>query len=151
MKKQEGYIKFITSESYKNQIDIWFKVHNIIYEKIELYYDFLISLINLIDETYLGNDVLNEKEDIKNHFTWCFNEIVSNFEKEKIFFKSIGPHYDYLWLFLYDAYYINPNVNKTIVIIEFFSKFFDFSERKSQVDLEMMTDIYKLFDQNLKK
>ena len=151
MKNNEGYIEFITSESYKNQLDIWFKVYNITHEKIELFYDFFISLLNLIDETYLGPDVLKEDKDIQNHFTWCFNEIISRFEKEKIYFKSQGPHYDYLWLFLYDAYYLNNNENRVIIITDFFNKFFDFSHRKTQVDLEMMTDIYKLLDQNLKK
>jgi hypothetical protein len=151
MKNNEGYIEFITSESYKNQLDIWFKVYNITYEKIELYYDFFISLLNLVDETYLGSDVLKNENDIQNHFAWCFNEVINQFEKEKIYFKPQGTHFEYLWLFLYDAYYMNKNEDRVTQITNFFDNFFDFSHRKTQLDLEMMTDMYKLLDQNLKK
>ena len=57
----------LTFETYKEQIDTWYRAHNIILEKSELYYDFLSSLLDLIDETYLGSDVLVSDDDIINH------------------------------------------------------------------------------------
>ena len=63
MENRESYLEFISSENYKHQIDIWYKAYNISREKIELFHDFLISLYNLVDETYLGSDVVGLEED----------------------------------------------------------------------------------------
>ena len=41
-------------------VDIWFKVNNIIPEKMDLYYDFSFSLYYLILDTYLGDEKNNE-------------------------------------------------------------------------------------------
>jgi len=69
MENKEGYLEFVSSESYKNQIDIWYRAYNISREKTELFYDFLVSLYDLVEETYLGMDVVVSEEDQKNHFT----------------------------------------------------------------------------------
>ena len=151
MEKKEEYIAFLASEDYKNQIDIWYKIHNITNEKIELYYDFLISIVDIIEETYLGPDVLQKEEDIKNHFTWCFNEVISNFKNEKIEFNQHGSHYDYLWLFLYQSFYTNDVDSRMKVIREYFTTLFNFEVKKTKIELDMLTDIYKLLDQNLKR
>jgi hypothetical protein len=151
MKNKDGYIEFLTSESYKNQAEIWYKAYNITREKTELYYDFLVSLLNLIEETYLGPDVMETQEDIQNHFTWCFDKVIVNFEKEKIYIKNRGHHYEYLWLFFHEAFYITHIEGDIIRIHEYFFKLFDFNYRKTRSELDMLTDLYKLLEQNLKK
>lgn len=151
MENREGYIEFLTTESYKNQIDIWYKTYNITREKTELYYDFLVSILDLVEETYLGSDILVKQEDIKNHFIWCFDKVVGNFEKEKISFKPRGNHFEYLWLFFYEAFYITDSEGGTIRIREYFYKLFDFNYKKTRSELDLLTEIYKLLDQNLKK
>lgn len=141
----------VTFEAYKDQIDIWYKSHNIIREKAELYYDFLFSLLTLIDETYLGSDVIISEEDITNHFDWCFNKIISNFEQEKIYFSSKNDQYEYLWFFFYKAYYQCLTENKYQILCDYFNLLFNFGKVKNQIELESFTDLYKIFDQNLKK
>ena len=151
MENKDRYIEFLISENHKNQSEIWYKAYNITREKTELYYGFLISLLNLIEETYLGPDVLDDEDDIKNHFTWCFDKVTSNFEKERIFIKNRGNHYEYLWLFFHEAFYITQSEGNTTRIREYFYKLFDYNYNKSRAELDMLTDIYKLFEQNLKK
>jgi hypothetical protein len=151
MENTEGYIEFVTSESNKNQLYIWYKAYNITLEKTELYYDFLISLLDIIEETYLGNDVLLSQQDIQNHFTWCFDKLITNFQKENIIFKERGPHYEYLWLFFYEAFYITDSEGGIIRIREYFYKLFNFNYRKTRSELDMLTEFYKMLDQNLKK
>jgi hypothetical protein len=151
MKNRDGYIEFLTSDSYKNQTEIWYKAYNITREKTELYYDFLVSLLDLIEETFLGPDVLQSQEDIKNHFTWCFDKVINNFKKESIEIKSRGNHYEYLWLFFQEAFYQTHIDGDITRIREYFYKLFDFSYKKSRSELDMLTDLYKLFEQNLKK
>lgn len=149
MKKDEGYLEFIASENFRNQIEIWYKAYNIIHEKTELFHDFVISLYNIIDETYLGADVIITQEEQKNHFDWCWNKVVQNFEKESIRFKETGQHHDYLWSFFYEAYYLNDNL-ATNRIKEYFTKLFQFSYRKTRSELDMLTEIYKILDANIK-
>ena len=151
MENKESYLEFVSSESYKNQIDIWYKAHNISCEKTELFYDFLSSLFNLIEETYLGVDVLEIEDDQKNHFMWCWNKTIENFEKEKIFFKNKGTHHEYLWNFFLEAFYYTKLEGRNIKISEYFFKLFDFRHKKSRSELDMLSEIYKLFEQNLKK
>ena len=141
----------LTSETYKEQIEVWYKTHNIIREKAELYYDFLFSLLDIVDETYLGSDVIKSDEDMINHFNWCFNKVVSNFEQERIYFNNKDTHYDYLWVFFYKAYYTCPTENKMEILSEYFKVLFNFNRIKTPPELESFTDLYKTFDQNLKK
>jgi hypothetical protein len=133
MENKEGYLEFISSESYKNQLDIWYRAYNISREKTELFRDFVITLYNIIDKTYLGEDVMDLELDQRNHYTWCWDKVIQNFEKERIFFKERGNHYEYFWNFFLEAYYYNK------------------IDKNTRSELDMLTEIYKLFDQNLKK
>lgn len=151
MENNESYIQFVTSESQKNQIETWYRAYNIVHEKTQLYRDFLISLLDLINSTYLGKDILIEEDDIKNHFLWCFNEIISSFEKEKIYFKRDTIYVDYFWTFFYRTFYLNDNEDKIMRIREYLSKIFVFNYNKNNTDLELLTEFYKILDQNLKK
>jgi len=141
----------LTFETYKEQIDIWYRAHNIIREKSELYYDFLSSLLDLIDETYLGSDVLISDNDIINHFNWCFAKITNNFDQERIHFVVKSGHYEYLWALLYKGYYKSVNEEKHTILSKYFKELFTFNKVKTPLELETFIEIYKIFDQNLKK
>ena len=151
MENKEGYLEFIESESYKQQIDIWYRAYNISREKSDLFYDFLISLYDIMEETYLGNDVMESELDQKNHFTWCWDKTISNFNYEKIYFKERDNAYHYFWNFFLEAFYYNKLDDSVNRVKEYFYILFDFDHRKSRSELDMLTEIYKLFDQNLKK
>jgi hypothetical protein len=151
MENKESYLEFVTSENYKHQIDIWYKAYNISREKTDLFYDFLISLYNLVDETYLGPDVIDLQEKQKSHFTWCWDKIIDGFSKEKIYFKERGNCYEYFWNFFLEAFYFNHLDGSPIKIRDYFNTLFDFKLRKTRSELDMLSEIYKLFEQNLKK
>lgn len=147
----ESYLEFITSENYKQQIDIWYKAYNISREKTDLFYDFVVSLYELIDDTYLGSDVINTEEDQRNHFNWCWDKTIESYSKEKINFKERDSAYLYFWNFFLEAYYYMQYEDTTIRINEYFNILFSFKHRKSRSELDMLTEIYKLLEQNLKK
>lgn len=150
MENKQGYIDFIASESYKNQIDIWFKAYNINQDKINLYYDFLMSLYELINETYLGQDYVRTDTDRKNHFNWCWSKTIDNFSKENIFFKNTGTHYDYFWNLYDDAFYLTIINDEKIKIQDYFKTLFDFNHKKSRSELDLFVEIYKQLELNLK-
>jgi hypothetical protein len=141
----------LTYETYREQIDIWYRAHNIIQEKTELYYDFISSLLTLIDETYLGPDVIVSDDDMMNHFNWCFNKITSNFEQEGIHFITKSSHYEYMWFLFYKGYYSCSTEDKAKILGDYFKVIFNFNMVKSPIELESFIDLYKIFDQNLKK
>jgi hypothetical protein len=151
MEKREEYTEFDITEKYKHQIDIWYRTYSINRDKIILFYDFLSSLHTLIDETFLGVDVLYKEVDQRGHFDWCWNKIIENFNKERIFFKDKGNHYEYFWNFFFEAYYLSKIDEKETRISEYFYKLFDFRYVKSRSELDILTEVYKLFEQNLKK
>ena len=129
MKSRESYLEFVSSESYKHHLDVWYRAYNVSHEKTELFYDFLISLYDLIEDTFLGEDVLYSEVEQRNHFTWCWNKTIENFEKEKIYFKERGNCYEYFWNFYLEAFYYNKLEEKTEMINEYFYKLFSFYEK----------------------
>ena len=133
----------------KNQLDIWYKAYNITLEKTELYYDFLISLLDIIEETYLGNDVLLSQQDIQNHFTWCFDKLITNFQKENINFETRGEHYDYFLNLFMEIYYGQNKETIRNSIDVFFNDLFNREKPFTQVDLDLIFNIYKSLDKNL--
>jgi len=144
--------KELTLNEYLEKVNIWYSANNIIREKSELYYDFITSLLKLIDDTYLGSQVILTQNDMINHFIWCFNKVLSNFEHERIKFTPVSTTaYDYLWYFLYKGYYTSEVTDKCEILLEYFNYLFDQSMVKSPPELESFMDFYKIFDQNLKK
>lgn len=141
----------ILKENYLLQIDNWNKSHNISRERSELYHDFLVSLLILIDDTYLGNEMVSSEGDRLNHYQWCFNKTISNFEMEKIYFSTKGNHFEYLWFFFFGAYYNSDQEEKRDKILSYFHKLFTVDVMKNRNELDAFTDLYKIFEQNLKR
>ena len=105
------------------------------------------SSINTYEKAYiLGLIIFNIKDN-------CYDKIIVeiNFNKEKIFFKEKGNCYEYCWNFFLEAYYFAQLTDNQVRIDEYFYKLFDFEHRKTRSELDMLTEIYKLFEQNLKK
>lgn len=146
-----GDNNFLLSDNYKNQIDIWFKAYNISYEKLSLFYDFLMSLYELVDNTYLGNDVIVTEKNKKEHFTWCWKKIINNFEKERINFYIYGYHYEYFWNFFQEAFYYTKDNDEKVKIPEYFEVLFDFNHTKTRSEIDVLTELYKIFNESLKK
>ena len=106
----ENFYNYISKQLDPEEVDIWFRINNIIPEKMELYYDFCHSLYLIITTTYLGEDLenketkveMNDDDNIK-HFLWCWNKNIDNFKKESIYFESSGDHFEYFYSFFYSS------------------------------------------------
>ena len=152
----DNFFNYITKNLEIEEVDIWFKVNNIIPEKMELYYDLSYSLYLLIKKTYLGNGENNKEtkvemseEDNTKHFNWCWNKTIENFNKENIKFQNDGDHYDYFFSLFGELYY---KQNKEIIrnsIDVFFLDLFNREKPFTQVDLDLIYNIYKTLDKNL--
>lgn len=152
----DNFFNYITKNLDPEEVDIWFRVNNIIPEKMELYYDLSFSLFFLIKSTYLGSSenitetkVEMTTEDNKKHFEWCWNKILDNFQKENISFEKEGEHKDYFYSLFQEIYY---NQQKEVVrnsIDIFFNDLFNREKPFTQVDLDLIYNIYKTLDKNI--
>jgi hypothetical protein len=151
MRKKENYLDLILFENYKNELDLLFRAYNINREKIELFHDFIISLHELINNTYLGPDYINTEQIQEIHFTWCWDKTINNFTKENIFFKERGFHFEYFMGFYFDAYYQNETEDVYLKMLSYYNSLFDFNISKPKKELEIFFEVYKLLEQTLKK
>jgi hypothetical protein len=152
----ENFFNYISKPLSPEDVDIWFRVNNIIPEKLELFSDFSHSLNITIVDTYLGEDtisnetkiIMSEDDNVK-HFDWCWNKTISSFNKENINFSSKGEHYDYFQSFFKDIFYnqYDDKIKKSIG--NFFNDLFDIKKPFTKSDLDMISTIYKTLDRNL--
>jgi hypothetical protein len=151
----ENFFNYIAKPMLPEDVDIWFKVNNIIPEKMDLYYDFSFSLYYLILDTYLGDEKNNETkitlsdEDKIKHFEWCWDKTIENFKKEEITFNRKGDHYDYFLSFFTEIFYNQKESKIKDSIGVFFNDLFDRKKPFTKSDLDMISSIYKSLDKNM--
>lgn len=138
----------------KDEVDIWFSVHNMIPEKIELYGDIVESLTTLVLETYLGEQTIETKirmsdDDITNHFDWCWKKTLEGFEKENILIDSEGEHKDYVKTFFLDSFYYQKDSEIRSAVKLFVTDLFDIDKVFVKSDLDIITEIYKVFNRTV--
>jgi len=145
----EEFLNYVTKQISADEMRLWIKTNNIRSEKTELFFDFIISLFYIIEETYLGDDVVITDEQKEGHFLWCWKKTIMDFTKENIEFKPKGQHYSYFFNFFYEGFYkseIDEKVNK---LKNFLKQLFKLYELKTESELDMLSEIYHILDNNL--
>jgi hypothetical protein len=150
----ENFFDWMAKPIPKEEVIIWFNVHNMIYEKIELYGDVFKSLNVIIVDTYLGDSDFETKisltyEDKISHFDWCWKKMVNDFEKENINIKFKGDHKEYFQSFFMDSFYNQNVVRIKESITRFLNEIFDINMVYSKPDLDLLTELYKLMEKNM--
>jgi len=150
----ENFFDWMAKPIPKDEVIIWFNVHNMIYEKIELYGDIFKSLNAIIFDTYLGDSDSETKinlsdEDKISHFDWCWKKMAKEFERENVNIKFKGDHKEYFLSFFMDSFY-NQRENKIKESISrFLNEIFDTNMVYSRPDLDLLTELYKLMEKNM--
>ena len=152
----ENLFNYISKQVDPEEVDIWFKVNNIIPEKMELYYDFCYSLFSLMVSTYLGDTpetsetgVLMNDEDNLQHFKWCWSKNIENFKREEINFNNEGEHFDYFYSLFTEVFYTQKREEIRNSINNFFDDLFNREKPFTQVDLDLVYNLYKSLDKNI--
>jgi len=150
----ENFFNWMTKPLPKDEVITWFNIHNMTYEKIELYGDISKSLTKVIMDTYLGDSVSETKillsqDDNKSHFDWCWKKIVEDFKREKIFIKKNGEHKEYFEHFFIDTFYNQSIESVRKSIPKFLTEIFDTDITYSKSDLDLLTELYKLMEKNM--
>jgi len=153
----ENFYSWMMKPVSREDVEVWFNMNNMIYEKRELFADFTYSLDSLVKETYLGNEpndatetrvLLTDKEKML-HFDWCWSKTVENFAKENIRFKVEGEHKEYLKTFFEDSFYNQEEYNIRDAIPKFIDELFNLEKPFAKSDLDILTEVYKVLNKNV--
>jgi hypothetical protein len=152
----ENFFNWMSKPVPKDEVIIWFNVHNMNYEKIELFGDIFKSLNQIVLDTYMGDDIKETKismtlEDKELHFEWCWKKTIDNFGKENLKFFYKGEHFEHFKSFFDEVFYKQKEDKIRKQIKSFFEDLFDLKKPFTKSDLDMLTDLYKSLDKNLKK
>ena len=142
----------------KEDINAWYLANNITPELTELFRDFCFSFLILLKDTYLCDDFNDNKEtkvgmttnQKKEHFKWCWDKTIKNFNKESIDFKFNNDDSEFFESFFFEVFYNQPDQKVKDQINNFFKQIFDRGFNKTKSDIEMFTDIYKVLERSLK-
>lgn len=141
-----------------DDIAAWYLANNITPEHTELFRDFCMSFLNLLNETYLGEDEFTNtetkvgmsSEQKKQHFKWCWGKTIENFTKEEIFFVFTEDDSMFFENFFFDVFYSQSMSEHKKSVKTFFEQIFDYKYQKTKSDIEIFTDLYKLLERSLK-
>lgn len=123
------------------------KLNNVIKERVELYRDFVINLIHYIHSTYLGKEFIKTQEDVKGHYNWAFNKVLSDFEKEGIVFGEVTELKAYFYEYFYTRVYnIDHPVPSLKTFLDFWENIFVLKTNKEKNTMNALIEIYKQFD-----
>ena len=147
------FIEYFSKPLNNEQLLYLNSINKVIYERVEVYNDFFVSLCYIIYDTYLGDDVITTEEDQKAHFNWCWNKNLDNFNKENIIFAVMGEHYYYCYNYFNDIFYGNSDKSKLLFnkIIEFWVNNFSMGKNKTKSEYDMFIEIYKIMNKYFMK
>jgi hypothetical protein len=137
----------VTPLSYE-QIQLLYKANDIKFDRCNLYYDFIKSLNVTLFTTYLGEEYIKTESEIKEHFVWCLDKVIKDFNQEKIEFGDTGKIKDYFFYFYYELFYIN-NEKSLEKLNKLADLSFDFNRIKSRSDMDILIELYKMFEKSL--
>jgi hypothetical protein len=153
----ENFFKWLAVPVPKDELETFFNLNNIRVEKVDLFFDVMMSLNKTIISTYLGgnsertNAVLYTEEDNSKHFEWCWAKTIDSFKKENIVLNNEGSHKTYLKNFYNDVFYLKKDNISELEISKFITELFDIEGNHSKADLEILVEMYKIMDLNVKK
>ena len=141
-----SFIEYISKTVDKAEMLQYYRINGIKPERTELYYDFIYSLWDLMVNTHLGDDCMDEKDDI-NHFNWCWKQTIRNFKVEKIIFDDIDELYDYFFSTAQESFYsLDKEEHNAKKVLDYWATCFNYRGIKTLSELEELIDLYKLFN-----
>jgi hypothetical protein len=145
-----SFLAYINNPMSKESIAVLYASNNVKYERCVLYGDFIISLMKIVFSTYMGDEITNNEEQLS-HFNWCWEKNVNNFldyEGIKIDSKYL---YDYFLQFMIETFYSltekSEKTNEDLIIL--WSDIFNYTKPKTNSDIDMMLELYKIFEKSL--
>lgn len=145
------FLAYIHQSMSSEAIQMIYTRNNIIFQKCELFNDFVKSLLLTVFETYMGDDVTNPNEQIK-HFNWRWVKTLESFKGEGFLFNNLNL-YNYFLEFSFEVFYTNKDKNKKEFnqgVLKIWEDLFNYNKTKTNSDVDALIEIYLLMDNTLK-
>ena len=153
MQNTKDFLNYLSNPLTMSNIDLIYNSKFIIYERCDLYRDFILSLTSLIFDTYMGDDVTKEEQRVS-HFKWCWDRTIDNFEIEGIVFGHNQELYEYFLTFMIEVYYLvnkkKGGENIEYNIIKLWKYIFNYQIQKTRSDIDTFIGVYDMFEKSLK-
>lgn len=149
--KSSEFLNYINKPLSEGVINQLYSNNNIMFERSQIYQDFILSLISLVCSTYMGDDITNENQKIA-HFNWCWNKTVNNFGKEGIDFSGNVELYEYFLNFMIETFYTAKRKSDKLHLnlLKLWSYLFEIATPKTHSDIDSFVEVYGLFDASIK-
>jgi len=125
----------------------------IVKDRVEIYKDFAINLLNYIIDYYLDKQTLSADEDINNHFNWCYNKVCDEFLQEGLNFGNNELLRKYFYKFYYSQFYKLGKEYSGAASLMFYDKFwreiFEIDQQKNKNVINTLIEIYNIFDTSI--
>jgi len=142
------FMNYIANPLTPEQMNLLYKANDIKFDRCNLYFDFIKSLNKIIFDTYLGVEYISTDREIKEHYLWCFNDVVKKFKEEYIVFDDVDKLKEYFFYFYDELFY--KDKEKSLSKIDNLPEFsFDYHRIKSRSDMDILIELYKLFEKSL--
>lgn len=151
--KNIEFLSYIGSPLSENSVAVIYSANNISFGRCELFSDYVQSLLCVIFNTYLGDEITEEDDRLK-HFEWCWQKNIDNFKLEGINFSSKGESFDYFKEFMIEVFYnIENKESKKIkdIITNLWNTIFSYNGVKTSSDMDNFIEIYKILEKSIKK
>jgi hypothetical protein len=151
-KNAQEFLSYIKQPLSKTSLSVLYSANNVKFERVQLFSDFIQSLIVKVLDTYMGDDLTKPEQRVE-HFRWCWNKNIEDFKEEGIEFTETGEIYDYFSEFMFDIFYstkdksdIEANRREMNKIWKYI---FNYSTNKTRSDVELFLEVYKMFEKTL--
>jgi len=152
--KKRDFLSYIKTPLSENSITVLYSANNVRYERCQLYSDYIQSLLFIIFDTYMGDDIMSDKEKVE-HFNWCWNKNIENFKEEGIIFNASDIAFNYFLEFIVEIFYsVNDKESKphiAVTIRALWLSLFSYNSVKTRSDVDNFIEIYGILDKSLKK
>ena len=146
IEKLDKLLKNMSRPLSMMETELIYDSNRIVYERSDLYLDFILTLDDLIETTYFGHDMLDATSRI-NHYNWCWNKTCDLINTELIKFNLNDEAYVYLLDTYLESFY-DENNSTVIHLSDFWMHIFDYTIKKSRPEIDTYVTLYKIFEES---
>ena len=150
----EQFLSYIKTPLSQTSLNVLYSANNIRFERCQLFSEFIEGLIINIVDTYMGDKLTSPSQRLE-HFKWCWDKNIHNFDMEGIYFNDTKQVYDYFKRFMVDSFYDSSDKDNTNYskdhLIKVWKYIFNYNTNKTRSDVDMFIEVYKMFEKTLQK
>ena len=149
--KKKEFLEYLNTPLKDSVVTSLYDNNNIDKEYCLLFRDYVISVITLVFDTYLGDDIMTEEDKCK-HFKWCWFKVMGEYKENGLDIGDNPDLYGYFSEFMRDTYYNSIIKDEELQdnIKKLWNYMFKHDAVKSRSDVDTVIELYNLFKTSLK-